>query len=69
MQQQDVLSLLIEILDVQDLLVCSMVSKVFLRAIDSSKTNALRYRPKFAWVYILLYCLSFRIQVSSLFNW
>jgi hypothetical protein len=50
MQQQDVLSLLIEILDVQDLLVCSMVSKVFLRAIDSSKTNALRYRPKFAWV-------------------
>ncbi len=37
MQQQDVLNLIIDKLEVQQLLLCSMVSKVFLRAIDSSK--------------------------------
>jgi hypothetical protein len=51
MQQQDVLSLLIEILDVQDLLVCSMVSKVFLLAIDSSKKSNFQQ-------YLRFWCLS-----------
>ena len=51
MQQQDVFSLLIELLDVQDLLVCSMVSKVFLRAIDSSKKSNFQQ-------YLRFWCLS-----------
>ncbi len=57
MQQQDVLNLIIEKLEVQQLLLCSMVSKVFLRAIDSSKKSSFNK-------YLRFWCLSDSLRVA-----